>query len=47
MSRVRRVIAALQGFARGFLGITAERPRDPDVARAQIRHTAEHRPHCC
>ena len=47
MIRVRAVCAALRGFARGFLGITAAPPRDADAARAQLRNAAEHRTHCC
>jgi len=45
--RVRAVVAALRGFARGFVGITAPPPRDADAARAQLLHAAEHRPRCC
>jgi hypothetical protein len=47
MSRVRRSIAALRGFVRGFLGITAAPPHDPNAARRQIQEQAERRPHCC
>jgi hypothetical protein len=47
MNRVRAVLTALRGFARGFVGITTPPPRDAGAARAQLRQAAEHRPHCC
>ena len=47
MSRVRRSLAALRGFVRGFLGIAAPPLRDPNAARRRIQEEAERRPHCC
>jgi hypothetical protein len=47
MTRLRRALAALRGFARGFLGLAAARDADADAARTRIRDTAARRPHCC
>jgi hypothetical protein len=47
MKRVRRVIAALRDFARGFLGIPVRAAPDGRDARQRLRDTAERRQHCC
>lgn len=40
-------IAALRGFARGFLGLAASKPCDAKAARERLRETAARRSHCC
>jgi hypothetical protein len=47
VTRVRAAIAALRDFARGFLGLAAPVPADPDAAREHLRQTDDHRPRCC
>lgn len=47
MTRVREALAALRGFARGFLGLAAPELADPQTARDHIRKTDDHRPRCC
>ena len=47
MSRLRRALAALRGFTRGFLGLADAAPRDPASARQWIKDEASRRSHCC
>ncbi len=44
---LRRAGRAVRDFARGFLGLAAPLPRDPDGAREQLCRRARVRTPCC
>jgi hypothetical protein len=46
VTTLRRVIANLRDFARGFLGVTTPLPRDAAAVRRRLAE-AERRPRCC
>lgn len=47
MTQLREALAALRGFVRGFLGLSAPELADPKAAHEHIRNTEDHRPRCC
>jgi hypothetical protein len=48
MTRLRRLVAALAAFARGFVGAPAHAPGcTASAARAALRGAAERRGRCC
>jgi hypothetical protein len=44
---LRRAGRAVRDFARGFLGLAAPPPRNPDGARAHLCEKARGRTPCC